>query len=248
MLDAAENVTMTEGSRVVGRQVHFRRLDIRAVPAYGLAEACHYLGLSDATLRSWVIGRTYSTEGGLVRWDPIIRAAGENPLRLSFTNLVEAQVLGVIRKVHGVSLDRVRAAMRYMEGQTDRPNPLANVDFCTDGRDLYWHFFDHLINASKWGQRAFPEMLAHCLRRIERDPHGLASKLYPARPNAIDAPLVVAIDPRVSFGRATLAGTGIPVAILAERNRAGETVEEIAEDYGRAVEEIAQAIEWERAA
>ncbi len=31
--------------------------DLRSVPAYGINEAAHYLGLPKATLRSWVISR-----------------------------------------------------------------------------------------------------------------------------------------------------------------------------------------------
>jgi excisionase family DNA binding protein len=41
----------------------------------------------------------------------------------------------------------------------------------------------------------------------------------------------IMIDPHVSFGRPTIAGTGIPIAIVASRFRAGESVSAIAEDY-----------------
>jgi uncharacterized protein (DUF433 family) len=42
-----------------------------------------------------------------------------------------------------------------------------------------------------------------------------------------------------------LAGTGIPTAIVAERYKAGESIDELAEDYGRSRKEIEEAIRCE---
>jgi uncharacterized protein (DUF433 family) len=39
------------------------------------------------------------------------------------------------------------------------------------------------------------------------------------------------IDPRISFCRPVLAGIGIPTAMLAERYKAGDSIDELAEDY-----------------
>ena len=53
------------------------------------------------------------------------------------------------------------------------------------------------------------------------------------------------IDPFVSFGRPVLAGTGIVTAVLAERFKAGESVEELAKDYGRTALDIQEALRCE---
>ncbi len=83
--------------------------------------------------------------------------------------------------------------------------------------------------------------------RIERDPHGLPIRLYPfTRPGDLDQPRAVVIDPRVSFGRPVLAGTGIATAVIAERYKAGESTAELAQDYGREQAEIEEAIRCER--
>jgi uncharacterized protein (DUF433 family) len=77
------------------------------------------------------------------------------------------------------------------------------------------------------------EMLAAHLRRVEHDASGLAVRLYPfTRKREMDEPKVIVIDPWVSFGRPTITGTGIPTAIVAERYKAGESVAELAHDYG----------------
>jgi uncharacterized protein (DUF433 family) len=52
-----------------------------------------------------------------------------------------------------------------------------------------------------------------------------------ARSPEQEAPKVIVIDPRISFGRAVLAGTNIPTEMLAERWAAGETLDDLAHDY-----------------
>jgi uncharacterized protein (DUF433 family) len=53
------------------------------------------------------------------------------------------------------------------------------------------------------------------------------------------------MDPYVSFGRPVLAGTGITTAIIAERYKAGESIEELARDYDRVPHDIQEAIRCE---
>jgi uncharacterized protein (DUF433 family) len=53
------------------------------------------------------------------------------------------------------------------------------------------------------------------------------------------------IDPKVSFGRPVVAGTGIPTAVLAERFKAGDTISELADDYGANADAIEDAIRCE---
>lgn len=223
--------------------------DLRGLPAYGLIEASRYLGIPAPTLKSWMVGRSYTTSSGEQRSEQIIKPAGQEPLLLSFTNLVEAQVLGIVRKVHQLTLAKARAGVDYIaKVRPEIPHPLANIDFSTDGLDLFVDFWGQVVNASRGGQVAFPDVVLPYLKRIERDEHGLALRLYPLKRRDATFPRIVMIDPQVSFGRPCLSGTGIPVAMLAERKRAGDSINELAEDYARAAQEIAQAIEWEEAA
>jgi uncharacterized protein (DUF433 family) len=55
------------------------------------------------------------------------------------------------------------------------------------------------------------------------------------------------IDPQVSFGRPVLVGTGIPTAVIAGRYKAGESMDALADDYGRQRFEIEEAIRCELA-
>jgi uncharacterized protein (DUF433 family) len=102
-----------------------------------------------------------------------------------------------------------------------------------------------LVNISQLGQLAIRKFLEAYLRRVERDETGIVARLYPfTRKRAPDDPTVIVIDPRISFGRPVLVGSGIPTAVIAERYKAGESVDELADD-GRKRLEIEEAIRCE---
>jgi uncharacterized protein (DUF433 family) len=107
-------------------------------------------------------------------------------------------------------------------------------------------YYGRLLNVSQSGQLARREIVEAYLRRIEWDEAGVAARLYPfTRKRAPDEPKVIVIDPRISFGRPVLAGTGISTAVIAERYKAGESIDQLADDYGRARLEIEEAIRCE---
>lgn len=220
--------------------------DPREMPAYGLAEAGHYLQIPVTTLRSWVAGRYYPTQGGRKFFQRIIVPPDKDQLLLSFINLVEAHVLDAIRRKHGVLLPKVRIALDYLRSRFPSKHPLADQKFETDRLDLFIEKYGRLINISQAGQIAVRDLIQAHLRRIEHDSKGIPIRLYPfTRKREPDEPKVVVIDPYVSFGRPVLAGTGVATAVIAERYKAGESVDDLAEDYGRQRSEIEEAIRCE---
>jgi uncharacterized protein (DUF433 family) len=123
---------------------------------------------------------------------------------------------------------------------------LAHVDFQTNGVDLFVDQLGRLLNVSRQGQFEMAGFLRAHLQRIERDPAGVPIKLFPFTRDAIvNAPTPVEIDPRVAFGRPVLKGKGVPTAVLADRFKAGDTVKELADDYGVEPGDIEEAIRCE---
>ncbi|MCZ6547313.1 MAG: DUF433 domain-containing protein [Deltaproteobacteria bacterium] len=220
--------------------------ELRDIPAYGLSEASHYLGIPKATLRSWVLGRHYPIETGKQFFRPIIELPDKEKPLLSFVNLVESHVLEAIRQRHGIKFWRVRGAVEYIERHLDSRHPLVEQRFVTDGADLFVEQFGRLVNISREGQLAIKELIQTYLRRIERDSAGFPIRLYPfTRERKPDEPKTIVIDPYISFGRPVLAGTGIATTIIAQRYKAGESIEELVEDYGRPTSDIQEAIRSE---
>jgi uncharacterized protein (DUF433 family) len=220
--------------------------DPRDSPSYGIVEAAHYLRLPPTTLRSWVLGRRYPTREGPATFASVIDLPDRAVPLLSFFNLVEAHVLSAIRREHGVSLRKVRKAIRFLRDRFRSPHPLAERSFETDGIDL---FIDHaglLLSASGEGQIAMRQILRAHLRRIGWDSGGTAARLYLfTRKGEVIEPKVVVVDPRIAFGRPTLVGKGIPTSAIAERYKAGESIDSLARDYDCSREEIEEAIRCE---
>ena len=221
------------------------RPDPRAVPAYGLAEAAYYLGIPVATLRSWVLGRDYPVTDGTERSEPIIEIADRKRKRLSFINLVEAHVLSALRREHAIQFLKVRKAVAYLSNQLQSRHPLADQQFETDGLNMFIQKYGQLINITRDGQLAMRNVLESFLKRVKRDAQGAPVKLYLFVRGAVEEPFAVVVDPAVSFGRPVLEGTGIPTEILAQRYKAGDSYEQLVEDYGRPKEEIEEAIRYE---
>ncbi len=116
----------------------------------------------------------------------------------------------------------------------------------TDGVHLFIERYGQLINISRDGQLAMRAVIDAYLERIERDAKGLPVRLFPfTRRRALDEPRAVVIDPAVSFGRPVLIGTGIPTVVIAERYKAGDSMDDLATDYGRTRLEIEEAVRCE---
>jgi len=213
-------------------------------PLYGITEGATYLGIPTTTLRYWVRGRDDYT--------PVIHLPQSQFPLLSFMNLLEAHVLSAIRKNHNVTLPTIRRAISYIsnnipgESLKETKHPLVELELKTDGVDLFVDYYGELINLNQAGQLAMRAILGAYLKRIEYDASGLAARLYPfSRLHGEDDPRVVMIDPRISFGKPVVKGTGILTAVLAERFKAGEEVVVLSEDYGIQPKKVEEAIRYE---
>ena len=218
----------------------------RELPGYSIPEAAHYLRVPRSTIRAWSMGQRYRTPTGTRLFQPIIMLPEKHAPLLSFFNLVEAYVLDALRREHEIPLQRVRKALTYLSKHLASRHPLIEQRFETDGIDLFVGVYGKLVNISQDGQLAMRELIQAYLRRVERDESGLVARLYPfTRKRTVDEPKVVVIDPRLSFGRPVLVGTGISTAIIAERYKAGESVDALARDYDRERLDIEEAIRCE---
>jgi uncharacterized protein (DUF433 family) len=228
------------GFRIYGNK------DPRGLPAYTVSEAAQYLLMPRPTLRSWVAGRPYPTRAGQKYFRPLVALPQHRPPVLSFVNLVEVHVLDALRREHQIPLDQVRVAIDYLRRKLGVRHPLADQNLETDGLDIFVQKYGQLINITREGQLAIRQLLQAHLRRIDRDPSGLAVRLYPfTRKRLAEEPKAVVIDPLIAFGRPVLAGTGIRTAIVADRYKGGESVDDLAKDYGRQRLEIEEAIRCE---
>lgn len=209
------------------------------MPAYSLAEAAHYLVIPVSTIRYWAAGRPDVSRA-------IIEPASKQPLMLSFRNLVELHVLGTIRRQFEISMPKVRTALDLVRERFDVQRPLISEQFETNGIDLFVEKYGRLLNVTQDGQIVMRQLLEASLKRIERNDHGIPIRLYPFTRNDIkNAPRYIVIDPELGFGRPVIAGTGLVTEEIAARYKAGDSIPELARDYGRPAEEIDEAVRCE---
>ena len=142
----------------------------------------------------------------------------------------------------------VRNAVGYAEAELGIERLLLRDELRTAGQDIFLDRLTSLITLSRSGQMAMRKVLATHLERVDRDAAALPFRLYPFRAEWSTEDKPIAIDPRISFGRPTITGSGVSTEALVNRIDAGESMEELAGDYGLEIPQIEHAIVYEKAA
>ncbi len=225
---------MTDKSHPVRMMKLYDSKQLMEAPAYGLVEAARYTGVPYQTLRYWV------------RVNPLIVLASDSPPRLSFMNLMECHMLSSMRTSYNVRIPKVRAALKELAQMHPHRHPLVDQKFETDDIDLFVREHGNVIvNLCRGGQLEFQQTIATHLKRIEMDATGIY-RFFPFIEHRTDRePKSIMITPVISFGKPVIAGTGISTAVIASRFHARESIRDLAEEYGRPIGEIEEAIRWE---
>lgn len=222
------------------------RGDVREFPRYSIPEAAFYVRVPATTLRAWTLGQDYTTRTGVHRtFKPVIELADTRNKLLSFYNLVEAHILRFTTEVRGLPFENVRRGLNYVHQTIPGKHPLLTRQFETSGKELFVEVLGRTINATAQGQYAMREILQSYLALVPRDAYGFPIKIFPINSRRL------AIDPMFSSGKPIVKGRGIAASVLWGRSKSGESVLEIARDYGLTEIEAQEAIEdyeWRAAA
>lgn len=222
------------------RRLLKHRSDSMEMPNYSLIEAVRYFHIPLSTVEYWTSGT-----------NPIVTLASTRPKMLSFSNLVEFYVLEGLRHIHGLKLRAIRNAVEDLLRHEQSRHPLAEFELDTlERKYLVFKRKGSIVNASLGGQYEIPEWTKPYLKRVDRDPYGVAQKIHPFMKRSqikadAEPPQTVVIDPNVCFGLPVLSGSRITTGFLASRYRGGDSVPAIARSYERPMAEIKEAIEWE---
>jgi uncharacterized protein (DUF433 family) len=220
--------------------------DPREMPSYGIPQAARYLRIPPATLTYWVKGKAYRTESGQRFAQPVIVLPDPDKPLLSFFNLVEAHILRALRKEQKIKLQHIRAAIDFVSAEFGGPHPLIQDRFKTDGARLFVDKLGKLVDVSGVRQRVMPEVMEH-LERLEFADRVVA-RLYPFTRRNDSGPKTVFFDPRYSFGRLVVDRIFVPTSVIGDRYEAGESIDDLARDYGCEKLEIEEAIRCELSA
>jgi uncharacterized protein (DUF433 family) len=159
---------------------------------------------------------------------------------VSFIDLIEVVAIGRLKEL-GLPLSEIRKIVAECQEDLGYSRPLTSLKFKTDGKETFVSFGDQLLGLRKRrGQRAWNEILEPFLEELDyRDAY--ASRWWPM---GRDKPIV--IDPDYGFGLPVVAKSGVRTEILLERFEAGDSVEQIADDFNLNAADVKEAIDYEK--
>lgn len=210
------------------------------LPAYTVGEAARLVETKPVTLAYWF----YKA--------PVFARAKERRLPLSYLQLIEASFVASYRKL-GVSLPHLREALARLSKMSETEYPfawrfvqVAGAHFLEDlhrfirqkeeGAKLKWGVIDRV----GWEATGiWPKVIWQRFDQFEYE-YEVALRWFPrgkAKP--------IVIDPRISFGAPIVLSTGVATWVIKERYQAGETLEELEEDFGIGRNDLLLALEFE---
>ena len=213
--------------------------EMRRLPTYTIPEAALFLAIPVRTLGSW-----YEAE------PPILKASGsyQGIHLLSYLDMEEAYRVWLLREKYHFSLQKIRRSMINARRMFHSQHPLRRYDAVKEClNDLVYHQPARGTTAArttslgdKPGQQILREVADLFAERIADE------GMFPWRYAASDRPdrsiRPVSLNPYIMSGRLVIAGTRIPVGMLAGRKKAGAKVEEIAKDYSLDPTVVEQAL------
>jgi uncharacterized protein (DUF433 family) len=205
------------------------------LPAYTVADAARYANTSPQTVAYWHFGGH-----GL---GPALPGR-EHRRPLSYFELVEVAFVATFRAL-GVPLQRIRKAREYAAQTLNSEFPFAEHRWLTEGRHMLldlWRIehdsnIKKLIIGDAHGQVVWQHMVGERFAQFDYE-HDLAIIWHVA---GRQSPVV--IDPRIAFGAPMI--KGIATWVLKGRWEAGESIEDIEEDFKLSQEEIKYGLQFE---
>ncbi|TCP54284.1 uncharacterized protein DUF433 [Tamaricihabitans halophyticus] len=203
-------------------------------------ELARHLRIPESTVYYWLGEEADGT--------PLVHRVGAEKRgwpSVPFVAVVEAYVLRALRDL-GLTKRKIRDAAAEVRRAFDTPYALATKKIATDGIDIFVHYaHDDLARAAD-GQRPIREVIDDYLRYVSWDANdGFASSLQ-LRQYPDIAPVV--IDPRFGWGAPVVASTKVPVDAVVDLWLAGESLEDVADDYDLTREQVEAICRVTRAA
>jgi uncharacterized protein (DUF433 family) len=225
--------------------------DVRfTVPLYTMAETARYLNVRDTTFRSWVKGyQRHFNDSAPVEGAPLVTdlpAEIHGGPTIPFVGLAEGLFLSALRNA-GVPLQQIRPALELVRGKLGLDHALASRKLFVAGAQLLWevssedavdddarHGARDLI-VLRDGQYVFRQVIEQYLRHITYDEAYARRILLPAYEVA-----EIATDPSTNFGKPYFTATGTPLHAVTGQLKGGETIEDVADDFGLPVDQVTE--------
>lgn len=210
-----------------------RRLTL---PAYQVNEAARYANITSQTIRNWQKPDAGSKQAVAYR---------EKGKALSYFQLVEVAFVAVMRRM-GLPLAVIKNARDYIAQNLNSEFPFVENRFKVQGARILMNLrqFDanakgnKLIVVSHGGQMEWGELLGRKFEEFDYQ-KGLAIRWHIA---GRGSPIL--IDPQIAFGAPQI--KGVPTWAIKGRQQAGESLDDIADDFALRVPDVEKALQFEK--
>lgn len=203
-----------------------------------MRETAAYLGIPKSTVHWWA-AQPHGKAPLITRFPPEGRQA-----TIPFIGFAEAYVLSSFRRA-GVPLQRIRPAVEVLAKEIGVEHALASERLYTDGAEVLYDYAQETGDAEfmelvvlRTKQRQFAGVVRAYLKRINYGGDGWATSVkLPTYEHA-----EVVVDPKIAFGLPLVVRGGARVEDLVDRFQAGDSVKELAADFGVPAEQVEDVI------
>jgi len=204
-------------------------------PIYSMSEAAQIVRTPSSSFARWAHGHRFrQRSAGEWGWsEPILTGVRDGrSLTVPFNALAEAYIVESFRRA-GLPMARIRPAVDVLRHEIGLENALLSERLRTDGAEILIENGDRDLVVVRNHQGVFRDVVDQYLQSIVYR-EGFVDFL---RLPAFEQIEVVA-DPRRNSGQPTIARIGVRVEDVVSRVRAGETMADVAEDFGLADVEL----------
>lgn len=200
-----------------------------------LRDASRFLALPRQTFHRWATGEA---DGAPLLH--VLPSGRHRAARVTFIGMAEAHVLSALREA-GVRPHRIRPALARLQAEFGREYVLVAPELATDGIDVLWDYSRTKAGAEliegRTNQIVIREIVEDYLQYVSRGDDG-----YPVRLELRSClPSKVVVDPHHAFGQPRFAGSRVRVADVAAMLSAGESADEVADEFGIAEADVRTA-------
>jgi uncharacterized protein (DUF433 family) len=204
-------------------------------PIYGQNEAAHIIKAPVTSFGRWAHGHRFQQrQAGEQGWTPPILTGVKSGrgYTVPFNALAEGFIIESFRQV-GLPMARIRPAIEVLRQEIGLENALLSERLQTDGAEILFRNGEDQLVVVRNHQGVFNDVVAEFLQSISyRD--GFADYLRLPSFEGIE----VVVDPRRNSGQPTVDRLGVRVEDIVSRVRAGEPMDEVAEDFGLERQEL----------
>jgi uncharacterized protein (DUF433 family) len=215
-------------------------------PVYTYPQVDRVLRLTKGTTTRWLNG--YRREG--VSYAPILRTEPTTTRWVTWGEFVEARLFAGYRDVDRIPVPQLRRVVEVLRDRFDRTYPLANAApyVRASGRRMLWKAQEEAGLPGMFGEEVTGQLLLApwveqfvASAQFDEEHEGDVAAIRPDP----DFP-VVRLDPYLRGGEPVMDGHSVRVSTIAGLVRAGEHPADVAEWYDLAVDDVRQAVNYDR--